>query len=521
MPGRGKYSFSFRTMHVCDCPFHSMLCLNVTRDYVRFSKTLNILDEYQYMSLLAKLFYYTKIHGLRKVPGPWFPGASSLWIRWQRWNGNLSFSADELLSKYGPIVRISPKMVLLNDPQAVNAIFSQKDLDTMPKAIHAFYALEVTNGLSPICRLTHIACDHCQPVMIATMTKNLKYWAPIFESNISQMINDLADSDGLSSEDIVHHLRITTLRNSQVVMGGPEVNLKSQTFPSVVGEYNFLVVWRLCFPEWLFSWMKYSPFSKASFRIRSSDLLFQLGDDLRYQAEAAHHSADHDDAPTIYELLTKKNEKSGGIEWTRAGLSAEMAGQVLAATETTSSALTFIFYELAKRPDLIEEIYKELQTIDGTDGIESLQLLAACIKEGLRFRPPVALTGSRVVPKGGMTVLDYFIPEGTVITTQSLSLSRQSRTLFPDYDTFNPKRWLDQENLDARLQMIAPFGVGTRRCPGKNLASFQMRLLLAHTIRAFQISIPPETTPEVMAPFEANGFRSRYDKCFLLFKPRC
>ena len=45
-------------------------------------------------------------------------------------------------------------------------------------------------------------------------------------------------------------------------------------------------------------------------------------------------------------------------------------------------------------------------------------------------------------------MLGYHLPAGTVVTTQSLSLSRQRPDLFPNYDEFDPARWLcDDEDL--------------------------------------------------------------------------
>ena len=466
---------------------------------------------------LGRMIYFTKFHTLKKIPGPWFPAASSLWIRWQRWHGRLSFTADDLLSQYGPIVRISPNMVLINDQPALNSLFNRKDLDTAPKAIRA---LRVGgHDWTVTYPQTHIARERRLPVMTAVTTKCLQYWRPVFEDNIAGMIQDLSTSRGTKSEDIVHHLRINTLMNSQVVMGGSEVKLDPRTFPHVVGEYNFLVVWRLCLPEWLFSWLKFGPFSHSRFRVRSSDLLFKLGENLCKQAEATD-PVDQDDVPTMYQLFTKKDEKNKGINWNHNEISAEMAGQVLAATETTSSALAFIFYELAKNPGLVEKLYDELQTVEDSTTIESLKLLDACLREGLRFRPPVAFTGSRLAPKGGVDVLGYYIPEGTVITTQSLSMSRQRPDLFPNYDVYDPMRWLDPYMLDERKRLMVPFGIGARRCPGGNMAMYQMRLILSAVVRNFKISVAPETTPASMAPFEANGFRSRYDECHLIFAPR-
>ncbi|PVH75384.1 cytochrome P450 monooxygenase-like protein [Cadophora sp. DSE1049] len=462
------------------------------------------------------MLYWSQFHVLSKIPGPRIPAASSLWIRWQRWHGRLSFEADGLLSKYGPIVRIAPNLVLVNDVQSVQTLFVRQDLDTAPKAIRALriggHDWTVTYPQNPVAR------SRRRPVMIATTTKALRYRQPTFEKNIAQMIVNLGASQGKLPEDIVYHLRIATLLNSQVVMAGPQANLEPGDFPHVVGEYNFLVVWRLCLPEWLFAWLKLSPFRHAAFRVRSSDYLFHLGKEV---VEEAEKGAGNDDVSTVYELLMEKM-KDGPFGESKTEISAEMAGQILAATETTSSALAFIFYYLAREPSLVEAMHEELQSVEGFNDLENLKLLNACITEGLRFRPPVALTGSRVVPRGGLDILGYYVPAGTVVTTQSLSLSRQRPDLFPNFDEFDPGRWLDGDsNLNTeRRRCLAPFGIGARRCPGGSMATFQMRMILAAVVREFRLSIAPETTPLSMAPFEANGFRSRLDACRLVFTPR-
>ncbi|KAK7424698.1 hypothetical protein QQX98_000275 [Neonectria punicea] len=463
---------------------------------------------------LGRMVYFTRFHALRKIPGPWFPSSSSLWIRWQRWHGKLSFTADDLLTRYGPIVRISPNMVLVNDAPSVQSIFARQELDTAPKAIRALriggHDWTVTYPQNMTAR------QRRRPIMVATTNKALRYWRPIFEDNISNMIRDLGSSRGRESEDVVHHLRVATFLNSQVVMAGSQADVDVKGFPHTVGEYNFLVVWRLCLPSWAFEWLKVGPWSRPRFRVRSSDKLYDLGAETCQQAEMADPS-DPDDMPSVYKLLMNQQEK--GVKWTKPEISAEMAGQILAATETTSSALAFIFYELAKNQSLLDSLYRELAEVSDTT-LENAKLLDACITEGLRFRPPVALTGSRVAPRGGLDVLGYYIPEGTVVTTQSLSMSRQRPDLFPNFDVFDPTRWLDEDRLQERRKLTAPFGLGARRCPGGNMAIDQMRLILAAVIRSFTIEVAPETTPESMTPFEANGFRSRYDECYLIFKPR-
>ncbi|CUA69159.1 Sterol 26-hydroxylase, mitochondrial [Rhizoctonia solani] len=402
---------------------------------------------------------------------------------------------------YGPIIRISPNMVLVNDPTAVSAVFAKQNLDTAPKAIRALriggHDWTVTYPQMDTVR------PRRQPVMMATTTRHLKYWLPLFETYVGEMVSNIMRANG----------------ENQVILGGTSVRLTGDTFPDLVGEYNFLVVWRLVFPEWMINWLRYGPSAKARYRIESSDLLYKLGEDLYKQAKATSGPIDEEEAPSVYQLYTQ-NEKGGRIDWTHAEISCEMAGQLLAATETTSSVLAFIMYELAKNPGLVKQLYSELQTVTGNNELDTLKLLDATIKEGLRFRPPVALTGSRTVPKGGTEVMGYFVPEGTVITTQALSFCRQRPDLFPNADVFDPSRWLESEYLDERRKLLVPFGVGTRRCPGGNLAVYQMRLILGALIRNFKVVVAPETTPKSMQPFEANGFRSRYDRCHLIFTPR-
>lgn len=158
----------------------------------------------------CQMVYWSKLHVLSKIPGPRFPAASSLWIRWQRWHGRLSFEADGLLSKYGPVVRIAPNMVLVNDVQTVQTLFTRQDLDTAPTAIRALriggHDWTVTYPQNPVAR------SRRRPVMMATTTKAMRYWQPTFEKNIAQMIADLGKSQ-VSSRSLLSPF-LVCLKNS-------------------------------------------------------------------------------------------------------------------------------------------------------------------------------------------------------------------------------------------------------------------------------------------------------------------
>ena len=82
---------------------------------------------------LRRMIYFIEFRTLKKIPGPRFPATSSLWISWQWWHGKLSFTADDLLSQYGPHCPDQPKYSPCQQLPSLNSIFSRKDLDTCSK----------------------------------------------------------------------------------------------------------------------------------------------------------------------------------------------------------------------------------------------------------------------------------------------------------------------------------------------------------------------------------------------------
>lgn len=224
--------------------------------------------------------------------------------------------------------------------------------------------------------------------------------------------------------------------------------LEPGDFLPIVGENNFLVVWRLCLTDWIFKWLKLSPLGHAKFRVKSRGLLFKLGESIASEAEKAD-PIDRDEVPTVYQLLMKKQGKR--IEWTLNEIRAEMASQVFAGKEANSSALSFIFYKRIKNSSLQESVQNELSTDVDKGNPGNLELLSACVTEGLRIRPPVTLTGGQLVPNGVINILGYYIPAGTVVTTQSLSMSWQRPDIFPRYNVFDPAWWLQEDQIAERL----------------------------------------------------------------------
>ena len=91
---------------------------------------------------------------------------------------------------------------------------------------------------------------------------------------------------------------------------------------------------------------------------------------------------------------------------------------VLAGSETTAATLTGITYLLLSNPSCLDKLRAEiLSAFKSEDEIcfkttKSLPYLQACIEEGLRRYPAVAIGFPRITPSGGWSIANQYIPEG-------------------------------------------------------------------------------------------------------------
>lgn len=116
----------------------------------------------------------------------------------------------------------------------------------------------------------------------------------------------------------------------------------------------------------------------------------------------------------------------GGTSMSVGEIEATFAVLAVAGAETTATALTGIFFHLAKNRDVLERVIKEVRSrFDSEDDMTAENLatkmpyLSAVIEEGLRFCPPVPTGSPRIVPRGGAMVCGKWIPEGVSICPNS------------------------------------------------------------------------------------------------------
>uniref|UniRef100_A0A0D3EYQ9 Cytochrome P450 n=1 Tax=Oryza barthii TaxID=65489 RepID=A0A0D3EYQ9_9ORYZ len=183
---------------------------------------------------------------------------------------------------------------------------------------------------------------------------------------------------------------------------------------------------------------------------------------------------------------------------------------VLAGKDTTSSALTWLFWFLAANPECERRVYEEVTAGDeGDDGYEELKrmhYLHAAITETMRLYPPVPLA-SRVA------AADDVLPDGTVVRAgwfadySAYAMGRMPQLWGRDCGEFRPERWLDGGGGGGKFVAVDAarypvFHAGPRSCLGKEMAYVQMKAVAAAVVRRFSVEVVPAAAANAPPPHE-------------------
>ena len=234
----------------------------------------------------------------------------------------------------------------------------------------------------------------------------------------------------------------------------------------------------------IFGWMQqdwgpWSPWGQMKQRQRKID-------ELTY-AEIAERRDQPDPSRTDILSLMMAARDENGQPMTNQELRDELMTLLFAGHETTATALTWAFYWIHSLPSVRQKLLQELDSLgENPDPMEIFRLpyLSAVCQETLRIYPVAMLTFPRVV-NSPVELMGHQLEPGTVVIG-SIYLTHHREDLYPEPLQFKPERFLERQFSPYEY---VPFGGGSRRCIGMALAQLEMKLVLAHILRDFDLAL--------------------------------
>ncbi|XP_072033186.1 uncharacterized protein [Amphiura filiformis] len=199
-------------------------------------------------------------------------------------------------------------------------------------------------------------------------------------------------------------------------------------------------------------------------------------------------------------LLSAKDEDGKGLSDSE--IQDEVDTFMFEGYDTTSSAVSFMLYNMARHPEYQQKCREEIDglfrskedEVINWDDLTRLPFLTLCIKESLRLHPPVPVIMRKVGQP--LTFKDGRIaPKGTYFIVPIYGLHRNEH-IWKDASEFKPDRFQAENCRDRSPYAFVPFSAGPRNCIGQNFAMQEMKILMAQIMRHFEISVD-ESVPVV------------------------
>jgi cytochrome P450 len=171
---------------------------------------------------------------------------------------------------------------------------------------------------------------------------------------------------------------------------------------------------------------------------------------------------------------------------------------LVAGHETSSNALSWLFYLLSSRPDCLEKVRQEFDSVLGeaplsyTD-VPKFEFTTQVIMEGLRLYPPFWMIDRMAVADD--RVGDLVLPRGSTVIVHVYGAHHALR-YWQNPENFDTERFTKANDKLRTPGTFLPFGAGPRGCIGGNYAMLQILMILSDLLRKYDFQLAPGQTIE-------------------------
>jgi cytochrome P450 len=187
-------------------------------------------------------------------------------------------------------------------------------------------------------------------------------------------------------------------------------------------------------------------------------------------------------------------QDDNGEQLTDGQIRDEMMTLLFAGHDTTTSTVSFMFYELAHAPHLADRLVGEQRALlrDGTPNAAQLMSgelmeLEMVLEETLRKYPP-----AWIGPRKSVEPFEFegrTVPGNAYVDYCSWA-SHHLPDVFPEPDEFRPERFAPEARASLQKGAYIPFGGGSRTCIGMRFGQLEVRTIATLISSRFRLELP-------------------------------
>lgn len=171
----------------------------------------------------------------------------------------------------------------------------------------------------------------------------------------------------------------------------------------------------------------------------------------------------------------------------------------VAGYETTSTTMTFLFYHLARNPEIQDKLIIEIDdALEKNNGqityelINSLEYLDKNLQETLRLHPIVEPLQRNAQVDYKLPGTDLVIKKGQTVLVTPMGIHHDEK-YYPNPEVYDPERFSQENSTDRHPCAYMPFGVGPRHCIGMRFAKVQSKVCIVKFLSKYRVDLCKKT----------------------------
>jgi cytochrome P450 len=209
--------------------------------------------------------------------------------------------------------------------------------------------------------------------------------------------------------------------------------------------------------------------------------------------EIARRRATGERGEDVLSLLLDAHDEDGGSLSDR-HVRDEVMTLLFAGHDTTTSTVSFMFYELARHPEIAARLVAEQNAVLRNTAPSAEQLMGGqlpqlemVLEETLRKYPPAWIGPRRSVEP--FEFEGHAVPGGAYVNYSSWA-SHHLPDVFPEPDRFDPERFSPDARAAIPKGAYIPFGGGSRTCIGMRFGQLEVRTIATLILGRFALELP-------------------------------